>query len=643
MMKYLARLSGICLALLLSFGSAQALAAEPNTIWRLLDYMAVDYAAAVEDGEVVNEVEYEEMVEFAGSVRSGIAELPERPGRVRLEANAKQFEANILSMAPVDQVATEARKLAADLLAIYPITLSPSRAPDLERGRLLYQETCASCHGVSGNGRGPASAGLDPPPIAFIDVNRARQRSIMGLYQVIDQGIDGTAMPGFSQLSSDDRWALAFYSGSVAFEAADEGARLWKSDSELRKRFPDLAALTKITPDELAGEIGQERADALMAYLRANPSAIADAAGPLGITRTRLAEAERAHANGNISRAKELALSAYLDGFEPVEPILATRNPDLLVRIESAMMDLRAAIDADVPTSAISKRIRAIEGLLVQAENVLAPESATGWSTFVASFAILLREGLEALLIVIAMIAFVRKARQDRALRFVHGGWTGALVAGALTWFAATYLLDISGAGRESIEAFGALIAALVLLSVGVWMHGKSQADNWQRYIRDKLGKALSRGSLWFLFGIVFLVVYREVFETILFYAALSAQGSTGYLLAGAATAGLLLVVIAWLLLRYSRTLPIGKFFAYSSVLIALLAIVLIGKGIAGLQEAGVIGIAPIAGGPRLSMLGVYPTFQVIGAQLAMASALLLGFWINHTRASNNDRSRDAV
>jgi high-affinity iron transporter len=643
MMKYLARLSGICLALLLSFGSAQALAAEPNTIWRLLDYMAVDYAAAVEDGEVVNELEYEEMAEFAGSVRSGIAELPERPGRVRLEANAKQFEANILSMAPVDQVATEARKLAADLLAIYPITLSPSRAPDLERGRLLYQENCASCHGVSGNGRGPASAGLDPPPIAFIDVNRARQRSIMGLYQVIDQGIDGTAMPGFSQLSSDDRWALAFYSGSVAFEAADEGARLWKSDSELRKRFPDLAALTKITPDELAGEIGQERADALMAYLRANPSAIADAAGPLGITRTRLAEAERAHANGNISRAKELALSAYLDGFEPVEPILATRNPDLLVRIESAMMDLRAAIDADVPTSAISKRIRAIEGLLVQAENVLAPESATGWSTFVASFAILLREGLEALLIVIAMIAFVRKARQDRALRFVHGGWTGALVAGALTWFAATYLLDISGAGRESIEAFGALIAALVLLSVGVWMHGKSQADNWQRYIRDKLGKALSRGSLWFLFGIVFLVVYREVFETILFYAALSAQGSTGYLLAGAATAGLLLVVIAWLLLRYSRTLPIGKFFAYSSVLIALLAIVLIGKGIAGLQEAGVIGIAPIAGGPRLSMLGVYPTFQVIGAQLAMASALLLGFWINHTRASNNDRSRDAV
>lgn len=643
MMKYLARLSGICLALLLSFGSAQALAAEPNTIWRLLDYMAVDYAAAVEDGEVVNELEYEEMAEFAGSVRSGIAELPERPGRVRLEANAKQFEANILSMAPVDQVATEARKLAADLLAIYPITLSPSRAPDLERGRLLYQENCASCHGVSGNGRGPASAGLDPPPIAFIDVNRARQRSIMGLYQVIDQGIDGTAMPGFSQLSSDDRWALAFYSGSVAFEAADEGARLWKSDSELRKRFPDLAALTKITPDELAGEIGHERADALMAYLRANPSAIADAAGPLGITRTRLAEAERAHANGNISRAKELALSAYLDGFEPVEPILATRNPDLLVRIESAMMDLRAAIDADVPTSAISKRIRAIEGLLVQAENVLAPESATGWSTFVASFAILLREGLEALLIVIAMIAFVRKARQDRALRFVHGGWTGALVAGALTWFAATYLLDISGAGRESIEAFGALIAALVLLSVGVWMHGKSQADNWQRYIRDKLGKALSRGSLWFLFGIVFLVVYREVFETILFYAALSAQGSTGYLLAGAATAGLLLVVIAWLLLRYSRTLPIGKFFAYSSVLIALLAIVLIGKGIAGLQEAGVIGIAPIAGGPRLSMLGVYPTFQVIGAQLAMASALLLGFWINHTRASNNDRSRDAV
>src|SRR3546814_18663929 len=98
---------------------------------------------------------------------------------------------------------------------------------------------------------------------------------------------------------------------------------------------------------------------------------------------------------------------------------------------------------------------------------------------------------------------------------YVHGGWIGALVAGGATWLAATYLIDISGASRELTEGFAALFAAAVLVSVGIWMHGKSQADAWQRYIREKLSPALSRGSMWFLFLLAFVVVYREAFETV--------------------------------------------------------------------------------------------------------------------------------
>jgi high-affinity iron transporter len=137
---------------------------------------------------------------------------------------------------------------------------------------------------------------------------------------------------------------------------------------------------------------------------------------------------------------------------------------------------------------------------------------------------------------------------------------------------------------------------------------------------------ALSRGSAWFLFGLAFLVVYREAFETILFYAALWNQGNGGTILAGALAAAMVLGIIAYAMLRLSRDLPITQFFRWSAILIAVLAVVLIGKGIGALQEAGTIGITPLAGVPRVAILGVYPTAEAIAAQLLMLVALVAGF-----------------
>ena len=124
------------------------------------------------------------------------------------------------------------------------------------------------------------------------------------------------------------------------------------------------------------------------------------------------------------------------------------------------------------------------------------------------------------------MLAFLEKADRKDVLRYVHGGWTSALVAGGATWLVATYAIGISGASRELTEGFGSLFAAVVLLSVGIWMHGKAQAGQWQRYIQEKLARALGGQSGWLLFGLAFVVVYREVFETILFFAALWSQGN---------------------------------------------------------------------------------------------------------------------
>jgi high-affinity iron transporter len=285
---------------------------------------------------------------------------------------------------------------------------------------------------------------------------------------------------------------------------------------------------------------------------------------------------------------------------------------------------------------ALAQKAAVLESLFSDAETALSPDAASDASTFIGALTILLREGLEALLIVVAMIAFLRKADRPEVLPYVHGGWIAALIAGGATWAVATYAISISGASRELTEGFGSLFAAVVLVSVGIWMHGKSHAESWQRYIREALGKALSRRSAWFLFGLAFLVVYREAFETILFFAALAAQGSGSIIAAGAGTAVVLLGVIAWTMLRYSRSLPIGKFFAYSSVLIAVLAVVLAGKGTAALQEAGLIDITPVAHIPRLSMLGIFPSLQPLLLQILALAVLWIGFRYNDRKHASN-------
>jgi high-affinity iron transporter len=617
------------LSILMPGSSALAQTAEVQTTWRLLDYIAVDYGEAIANGRIVNQFEYDEMTEFSRSVRSRIAVLPPSQARARLETSAASLEKAIARKASPEDVARLARSLAADLLAAHPVPLAPGQVPDVGRAGALYSANCESCHGAAGNSPPAAMARLDPPPIDFTDRERARERSVFGLYQVVTQGLEGTTMPSFASLPEQDRWALAFYAGGIAFEDAARGERIWKAEERVRGLVPDMAALAALTPSALAREIGEEKAAAVIAYLRANPGALASATadgGSLALVRDKLRQSLAAYAVGDRRAAEELALSAYLDGFEPVEAVLATRDGGLMTRTEQALGNFRAAIAAGRPAAELRQRLAELDPLLTETEVALAPEAATDLSTFLGAFTILLREGLEALLVVIAMIAFLRKAERPEMLRHVHGGWIAALLAGIATWFAATHFITISGASREITEGVGALLAAFVLLSVGIWMHGKAQAEEWRRYIREKMDRALSRGSAWFLFGLTFVVVYREVFETILFYAALWTPTNGGTILAGALAAIVLLALIAWLMLRYSRKLPITQFFRYSAILIAALAIILAGKGVGALQEAGVIPITQLEGWPRISWLGVFPSVEAVSAQLLTLLAVISGY-----------------
>lgn len=602
-------------------------AASSQTAWRLLDYLSVDYGGAVKDGKVVSPSEYAEMKEFSAQVRQRIAGLPPHAAQATLVAKAKTLEEAISAKDDPKTVAAQAHTLASDLLAAYPTALAPTAPPDLAWGASMYEKKCASCHGTSGMADGPGATKLYPPPIAFADAERARQRSVFGLYQVINQGLEDTAMLSFASLPPDEQWDLAFYVSRFAFTDAQaaSGEKLWTEDAALRAKFPNLSALTQITPAALAGGIGQDKADAVMAYLRRHPEAVMlQTTGPLDLARLKLRESLAAYDAGDRSKATDLALAAYLDGFEPVEPALSARDNALMIRIETAMGQVRGAINKGAPTSEVRAEIDRLDALFAEAGRVLAPQEANSASSFLGAFAVLLREGFEALLIVVAMIAFLRKADRRDVLPYVHGGWIAALVAGGLTWAAATFLISISGASRELTEGFGSLIAAAVLISVGLWMHGKSQADAWQVYIREKLSHALSKKSAWFLFLLAFIVVYREVFETILFLIALWTQGSGGPMLAGVGAGIAVLAVIAWLMLRLSQTLPISKFFQYSAILMAVLAIILTGKGVAALQEAGLLDLHPVPL-PRLDWLGFFPTIEGIVAQLAAVAVLGIG------------------
>jgi high-affinity iron transporter len=597
----------------LAASPARADTASVQTTWRLLDYIAVDYQGAVQDGKVVSKTEFTEMTEFAASAHKRIAALPASHAKADLQRRAVSLQALIAGKAPAATVAATARALAADLIKAHPVPLAPAQTPIFDRGQALFTQNCASCHGLNGDGKGPASVRF-----AF--------------YQVLEQGIEGTSMASFAGLPPQDRWDVALYASAFAYptSAAAEGERIWKGDVPLRARI-NMENLVGMTPASLANEIGEAKADAVTAYLRRNPAAVLEpTTGPLTLARTRLDEALAAYAKGDRKGATDLALSAYLDGFEPVEPVLAARDKALMVRIEGMMGALRTGIAQGLPLDEVRSQVSALDALFTDAKAALAPGETSAGASFFGAFTVLLREGLEAILIVVAMLAFLRKVDRSDALPYVHWGWVAALVAGCLTWFVATYFIGISGASRELTEGLGSIFAAIILVWVGIWMHGKSSATAWQCYICDKLNHALNRHSAWFLFGLSFLVVYREVFETILFYAAIWNHGNGGAVLAGGAAAAIALLVVAWMMMRYSRTLPIGKFFSYSSVLIAVLAVVLIGKGVAALQEAGYLPVHPLANLPRIQILGLFPTREGIIASLAMIFFLAIGFGYNH-------------
>ena len=559
-------------------GASQAL--------HLIDYIGADYPPTVDDGKVVDETEYREQLEFLVVLKGLIADLPERPERAELAQGVNALHNAIEQHQDGADVARSARQLGARLAVAYEVSQAPAITPDPVRGEPLYAQHCSVCHGATGVGDGPASVGMTPPPANLRDTQRLDRLSLYAIFNTLGLGVEGTDMPSFAdQLDERQRWDLATYIAGLSVDPAAT-----KADKTY-----NLADLARQTPNEILTAEGPE-ATATFRAQRARPPQVQRGPGQLlDYTSETLDKSLAAYRAGDHEQAYDLSVAAYLEGFELVESSLDNVDANVRKNSEKALMAYRQSLQDGLPIEQVEQRLDAAKVLLKEAAGLLGSDGLSWSLSYISGLLNLLREGLEAILVLAAILAFLRNTGQQSAVRSVNIGWALALVAGLATWALAAYVIDVSGAQRELLEGFTALFASVMVLWLGVWMHDRRHAAAWQDYIKSSL---VSGGGRFGFAILAFFSVYRELFEVILFYETLWLQaGPAGHnaVLAGGATALVLLMGLAWIILRGSAKLPLALFFGINAALLCALSVVFAGHGVKALQEAGIFGTRPVA------------------------------------------------
>lgn len=333
----------------------------------------------------------------------------------------------------------------------------------------------------------------------------------------------------------------------------------------------------------------------------------------------------------------------YFSVFEEtgLETDIGSADPSAKTELESHFAAIIGLATAKAPKEKVEAAWRKLEGRLIEVTDARAAAAGGGWvSAFLQSLLILLREGFEAMLVVTALVAYLKRLGAEDKVRVVWQAVALALVASALTAWALNAVVELSGAGQEAVEGATMLVAALVLAYVSHWLFARREAQRWQGYIKDQVSKALSGGQMFSLGFAAFLSVYREGAETVLFYQALigSARDQGSAIGLGFAAAVVALGVIYWIMRRASLKLPLGPFFAGTAVLLYVLAVMFAGNGMLELQEARLITATPLSGVPSIPALGLFPTLESVAAQAVLLLALLpvLGTWaVKRMRAAS--------
>jgi high-affinity iron transporter len=339
------------------------------------------------------------------------------------------------------------------------------------------------------------------------------------------------------------------------------------------------------------------------------------------------------HEEGRSEDAYIAARNAYLDHFEFVEIPLRVRDEKLTLELEEDFAELRNLIQAGAPPDEVSEVASVVQSGLDRVEKVLtapglgAPAIAVGYS-----FMILFREGLEAVLVLAAILGYLEASRNLAYRKPVLAGVAAAVGATVLTFLLAAVVLSIAPVQRELLEAGTALLAVALLFYVSFWLVARLDQRRWMEFVKAKVWSAASTGSAFALAAVGFTAVYREGFETVLFYQALLsfAEELELWVALGALAGAVALGAVGFAIFRAGKRIPVKAFLGGAVVMVMVLSVALIGNAVRALQEATLVPVTFLEGVPRLpiflaDLTGWHPTLQTILAQVALALVYVLG------------------
>lgn len=561
---------------------------EPLKVLNIVDYMISDYENALKDNN-----EYQEMIEFS----QNLIELSDSS----IIEYSKTLHELIKKKADVKEVKELLLKIREIVLNNPSLNIYPKNEISLKAGREIYLYNCSVCHGDKGDGNGPASSKLEPKPINFLERD---DLSAFRIWVVLNVGL--VNMPSFNNLSDEDKWNVAFYVLSL------------KHRDRKVKRVDDtisLALISKLSDYEL-----KERgySDEEIAYIRTNIENFVNKRDNFRAILTNLELIKSLYNKGEYEKAYSLSLDLYFVNFEPIEKKLFAKDFSFASQLEQKFIQLRGLLKQKDKEKEIDNLISSIKQDLEKARTIIEGGIfSRGWAFF-NSFMIIFREGLEAAILIGIILAVVSLSQNKMAIYLVHFGWISAILLGFLTWFISVFIINISTLSRELIEGIVGILAAIVLFHVSYWLISKAESKVWIGYIKEKLKTSINKGNLIFIFFLSFLAVYREAFETVLFYQAMlmnTPKTSISYIFLGFIIGSILILLIAYAIIKLQMRLPLNLIFPITGSALYLLSFIFTGQAIRSFQEANIIPTTSLNIIPPIDFLGIYPTLETLLAQ----------------------------
>lgn len=600
-----------------------------RTLINILDYISLDYANAVRDGKIINLNEYNEMLDFTGqsiNLFDSISREVKIDNKNMIEKQLSQVLSLIKEKEDKQLVGSKAQEIKKQLLTLHLIDLSPQQYPDISKGRELYSANCQSCHGEKGAGDGPLSASFTPRPLSFLSDSFIQFIPPLQIFNTSRLGIKGTGMRAYDELSDKELWDIAFYVKSLPFQDEHAG----KPDS-LEKLFNQskanisLSDISQLSDKELLEKSGKNHSREMLAAIRLH-SPSGNENNSLSITLSFLDDALNLYKSNKPAEAEQKVIFGYLEGIEPVEHQLMATDGSIVPELESRMNAVRSAIKAHKPATEVEQKIEDAKVSIRKAMVLIDGQTYSFWFSFLIAASILLREGLEAVLIIITILGLLKSLKAKDAIKWVHYGWITAVIIGIASWFLTGWLISFGAQYREAMEAIGSLMAVVILLYVGFWLHNKTEAKKWKQFVEVRVTKLLDNKKMVGLAFISFIVVFREAFESVLFLSSLQMQvdeGSKNGIWMGALSSIIVVIILSKLLVQFSVKIPIQKLFKYSSIVILIFAVVLAGQGVHAFQEGGWVSVTGIPINFHSNVLGIYPTLETYAAQLIILLILM--------------------